>query len=252
MSEPIYAVIGDTETTGPNPEVDQVVESAFLCLPPTPAEFMKTPFEDMVMHHKYFGHTVPMTLGAQDTHHILPETLAGLEPMDYPAPMPPTTYLIGHKIDFDRDMLDAKGAAPICTLALSRKFFPELDSHKQGAVLYHLARITKRGEAWARDMLKSAHSADADVLNCGRILKYIIYLIDRDNKVKGQLSWGDIYEVSQDARIPKVMGFGKFKGQPVSAVTPDWAKWYSNCTDPKPDPYVLIALKREGLITNES
>lgn len=246
MSDKIYAVIGDTETTGPNVGTDQVIESAFLSLPDTPAEFMKAPFESMVMQHQYFGHTVPMTLGAQDTHHILPEALAGLDPMPYPAPMPPTTYLIGHNIDFDRDMLDAKGAAGICTLALARRYFPELDSHRQGAVLYHIARITKRGEAWARDLLRSAHSADADVLNCGRILKYIIYLIDRDNKVKGQLSWGDIYQVSQDARVPKIMAFGKFKGQPVSEVTPQWAEWYAG-TD-NADPYVLIALKKEGLI----
>lgn len=248
MAERIYAVVADTETTGPDIGKDQVVESAFLSLPGTPTEFLKTPFEDMKMQHEYFGHTVPMTLGAQDTHHILPETLAGLPVMQYPPKVPPMNYIIGHNIDFDRDMLDLKGAGGICTLALSRRYFPELDCHRQGAVLYHLARITKRGESWARDLLRNAHSADADVLNCARILKYIIYLIDRDNKVKGQLSWGDIYQVSQESRIPKVMGFGKFKGQPICNVTPNWAEWYAGCTDPLPDPYVLIALKKEGLI----
>jgi exodeoxyribonuclease X len=219
-----------------------------LSLPATPAEFLKTAFDQMGMQHEYFGHTVPMTLGALNTHHIMPEKLAGLPVMEYPPKVPMMNYIIGHNIDFDRDMLDLKGAMPICTLALSRRYFPDLDSHSQGAVLYHIARITKRGEAWARDMLKDAHSADADVLNCARILKYIIYMIDRDNAVKGQLSWGDIYEVSQDARIPKVMAFGKFKGLEVQDVEPDWAKWYANCTNPLPDPFVLIALRRAGVL----
>lgn len=252
MAQSVFAVIADTETTGPTPGVDQVVESAFMLLPETPAEFMKAPIETLVMKHQYFGHTVPMSLGAQDTHHILPSTLEGLAPMPYPADLPPMTYIIGHNVDFDRDMLDAKGAGSICTLALCRHFFPDLDSHRQGAVLYHLAAITKKGHEWARDLLRNAHSADADVMNCARILKYLIFMIAKSHPdIVGGLKWSDIHQVSQDARVPKVMAFGKFKGEPVSSVTPDWAKWYAGCTDPKPDPYVLIALKKEGLIPYE-
>lgn len=245
----VYAVIADTETTGPDPKVDQVIESAFLSLPDTPAAFMKMPIEDMVLKHQYFGHTAPMTLGALETHGITCDKLEGLEPMKYPADLPPMTYIIGHNIDFDRDMLDAKGAAPICTLALSRAFFPDLDCHRQGAVLYHLARITKKGEPWARDLLKNAHSASDDVMNCARILKYLIFLIaKRYPDIVGGLKWSDIHEACQEARVPRVMTFGKFKGQPVANVSADWAEWYAGTTDPGPDPYVLIALKKEGII----
>lgn len=244
MSYKIYAVIADVEATGTDHDVDQVVESAFLSLPDTPEEFMRAPLEGMPMQHEYYGHTAPMRLGALNTHHILPEKLAGLDPMPMPAPMPPCTYIIGHNIDFDRKMLDVMGAKAICTLALARAYFPTLDSHAQGSVLYHLGRITKRGEAWASKLLRAAHSADADVYNCARILKYIIFLIDRDNEVKGKLSWEDIYQISMDARIPKVMQFGKFKGSPMCDVEPSWAEWY-NGTDNK-DPFVIIALRRAG------
>lgn len=244
----MLAVIGDTETTGPCPASDQVVESAFLSLPATPTEFVHAKFESMAMQHQYFGHSVPMSLGAQNTHHIMPSKLGGQPLMEYPPRTPPMTYFIGHNGDFDRDMLDLKGAKVIDTLPLARRYFPGLDSYAQGAVLYHIGRITKRPPEWARDMLKEAHSAAADVINCARILKYIIYLIDRDNKVKGQLTWEDIYQVSQDARVPTVMGFGKHKGKDFADVPQDWIDWYMKCDNPPPDPYVIIALKKAGRI----
>lgn len=246
MTDQVYAVIGDVEATGTDFEVDQVVESAFLSLPGTPLEFMRAPLEGMKMVHSYFGHTAPMKLGALNTHHIMPSKLDGLPLMEVPAKLPTCNYLIGHNIDFDRKMLGAMGPKPICTLALAREYFPELDSHAQGAVLYHLGRITNRGEQWACDLLKAAHSADADVLNCARILKYVIYMIDRDNDVKGQLSWEDIYQASMDARIPKVMTFGEFKGRPVGDVRTDWAEWYAGRDNA--DPFLLIALRRAGKI----
>lgn len=251
MAEPIYAAIADVESTGKDPKTCEVIESAFLLLPETPLKFMKADFADLVMRHEYHAHSQPMSLGALATHNITSDMLEGKAPYKPSEVLPPMHYIIGHNVDFDREALDAKGAASICTLALARKFFPDLDSHSQGAVLYHLARVTKRGEAWARDLLRNAHSADADVLNCARILKYIIFLINKEFQPVGGLSWNDIHHVSQEARIPKVMPFGKFKGKPVAEVEPGWAEWYSNCTDPLPDPYVLIALKKEGVLPHD-
>lgn len=248
MSDKVYAVIADVESTGKDPKVDQVVESAFLELPDTPLKFMKAELSDLVSHHAYHGHTAPMTLGALATHNITADKLEGLEPYVPSEVLPPMHYIIGHNVDFDRDMLDAMGASSICTLALARKYFPDIDSHTQSAVIYHLGRLTKKGEAWARDLVKEAHSADADVLNCARILKYIIYLISKEYQPVGGLTWADIHQICLEARIPKVMAFGKFKGQPVSEVSTGWANWYANCDSPPPDPYVLIALRKEGII----
>lgn len=248
MADKIYAVIADTETTGAGPD-DQVIESAFLSLPDNPAKFMKAELTDLVMKHDYYSHSVPMKLGALATHYIMPSQLEG-KPLYNASDLnaPPMNYIIGHNVDFDREMLGAVGAKAICTLVLARRFFPDIDSHTQGAVLYHLARITKRPPEWARDLLRNAHSADADVYNCARILKYLIFLINKEFQPVGGLSWEDIYQVCQESRIPKVMPFGKFKGQPVEAVEPGWASWYAGCQDPKPDPFVLIALRRAGVL----
>lgn len=233
----------DTETTGKT-EGAQVIELARMELPPTPLEFVKGKLESFAMEHQRFGHTEPMQLGAMVTHSILPEELAGKElfkKLDYVG-----RYNVGHNVDFDVKMLDAVGTKTICTLALSRWMWPELDSHTQGAVLYHIAYLTGKGNVWARELLRNAHAADADVLNCARILKYILHKIMQTHELKGTLSWEDVYQISTDARIPKVMAFGKHIGKAVADVPDDYAVWYANCTNPPPDPYVLIALRRAG------
>lgn len=43
------------------------------------------------------------------------------------------------------------------------------------------------------------------------------------------------------------MAFGKFKGQPVSAVDNGWRGWYRKQTDP--DPYLLKAFDRYPFFT---
>lgn len=235
--------IADTETTGFGDKA-QVIELARMELPATPLEFIKGKLESFSMFHQHYGHTEPMQLGAMVTHRIIPEDLVGkplFEGLDYVG-----RYMVGHNVDFDATILGALGAKRICTLALSRWMWPELDSHSQGAVMYHIAYLTGKGNAWARDLLQNAHAADADVMNCARILKYIMHIIMRTHDKGAAMSWEDVYQIAMDARIPKIMTFGKFKDQPVENVEPSWAEWYASCVAPPPDPYVLIALKRAG------
>jgi exodeoxyribonuclease X len=56
----------------------------------------------------------------------------------------------------------------------------------------------------------------------------------------------DLYAFSEDARVPRLMTFGKFKGQPISAVDKGYANWYRRQSDT--DPYVIEAFRREGLV----
>jgi len=243
---PEKAFIVDTETTGLDFHTDQVVELARLELPDTPAEFLKMPLDgdNLPMFHELYGHTKPMALGAVVTTLINPEKLVGLplfKAVDYVG-----RYIIGHNVEFDARMTNCVGARQIDTMYLSRRLWPELDSHTQGAVLVHIALLTGRGYAWALDLIRGAHRADCDVLNCARILKYIIWTIDKEHPVKGKLTWEDLHRITDDSRVPTIMSFGKFKGQPVTAVEAGWAEWYAG-TD-NTDPYVIIALKRAGVL----
>lgn len=243
MSLPETAYIMDTETTGKDPAVDQVIELARLEMPATPAEFLKMPL-DSVTFHQFYGHTAPMALGAIATHMIDPDKLVGLEPfksVDYAG-----RFAIGHNVDFDCKMTNLVGCLQIDTLPLSRMLWPELDSHTQSAVLLHIGRLTNKPTSWALNLIKNAHQADADVLNCARILKYIVWLIMKNHELKGSLSWHDLHQVTQDARIPKVMTFGKHKGVAVEDVDQGWIDWYATATNPPPDPYVLMAFRKAG------
>lgn len=235
--------IADTECTGIDPDADQVIELAVMDLPDTVEAFLKAKIEDLPMEHCYFGHTAPMKFGALNTHHINPDRLKGLKPFGGQLANP-GGYMIGHNADFDSGFLGCAGAKRICTLALARNLWPDIDSHSQGAVLYYIAYQTGKGYQWATDLLKNAHAADADVMNCARILKYAIMTIERRTGQK--LDWEGLYKYSLEARIPKIMTFGKFAGQPVEEVEPSWAQWYAG-TD-KPDPFVMSALRQAGVL----
>lgn len=244
--------IADTECTGVDPAKDQVVELAMMDLPSTPEAFMKAKLEDLPMMHSLYGHDVPMSLGALAAHGIPATELEGKPKFDRVNRMGKngageSGYMIGHNVDFDSDFLDNQGCKHICTLALARYVFPDLDSHTQSAVLLHIGRITKNGEAWALDLIKGAHRADADVMNCARVLKYLIFMISKGKQVVGGLSWEDIYQVCMEARVPKIMTFGKFKGLEVQDVEPKWAEWYAG--QENADKWVLTALRRAGVLT---
>ena len=53
---------------------------------------------------------------------------------------------------------------------------------------------------------------------------------------------------SEDARIPRKWGFGKFEDQPISAADRGYSAWFQKNCRGRPDyQYYCIALKRVGL-----
>jgi exodeoxyribonuclease X len=170
----------------------------------------------------------PISLGALATHHILDEDL-----LDCPAASSfqlPTDleYLIGHNIDFDWQVLGKPNIKRICTLALARQVWPNLDSHSQSALLYHLDR------QHAREQLRNAHSALADVGICAKILESICAELQID-------SVEALWIASEKARMPSHMPFGKHKGIPLNEVPADYKNWLLGQSDI--DPYLRKALE---------
>ena len=103
-------------------------------------------------------------------------------------------------------------------MALSRRLWPDLDSHNQSALVYYLER------ALARELLKNAHSALADVMICSLIVSHICGAL-------GVGSVEDLYRESELARIPTVMPFGKHKGLLLVDVPGDYRDWLLNQAD---------------------
>jgi len=220
------AIIFDTETTGiTEPEI---IEAAWI-EPYSADGFMD--HEIKSSFHRRFKPSKPISLSAMAVHHIMDEDLDHLNPSSCEFSIPADTeYLIGHNIDFDWNAAGSPDVKRICTLALSRYLWPELESHNQSVMIYFLER------SCARKLLRGkAHSAFEDVQNCMLILDHIV------KKLGGIDSWETLWHRSEIARIPTVMPFGKHKGVPIKDIPSDYKRWLLG--QPDIDQYLIKALK---------
>ena len=227
---PFEAILLDTETTT-NKETPErpleVVELAWFPLGKTAAT---SGFRSL------YKPTMPCTFGATAVHHILPEDLLDKRPSaQAPKDLPRAQYWIGHNIDFDWKALGQPNVKRICTLALSRSLWPELDAHTLSAMMY----FTLGANDATRKRLRNAHSALADC-------EFVLDLLGVITAKTGVTDLAMLWELSEEARIPKVWTFGKFKDQPINAADRGYAMWCNK--QPDFDPYYIVALKRAGLL----
>lgn len=180
----------------------------------------------------------PISLGATATTHIFDEDVANEPPVstfEFPTDC---RYLVAHNVDYDWGVLGKPDVKRICTLALSRHLYPDIDSHTQTAMLYHL--FGKKAVTWVRD----AHNAKCDVDNCLILFRILVDdLIDRGIIVK-EYTLEDLYNVSEMARIPLRMPFGKHKGDLIKDVPVGYVDWYKK--QPEVDKYVMEAFRKAG------
>src|SRR5574341_981657 len=195
------AIIFDTETTGFNEP--QVIELAWLGWGP----------EDGSFYERYKPSKV-LEWGAVATHHILMEDLEGKPPSSEARLPAGLRYIIGHNVDFDWTVMGQPDVKRICTLAMARAVWPDLDSHSLTACMY----FTEGATAATRQMVKGAHNALDDVMMTKRLLDTITDLMKITSLER-------LWELSEDSRVPRIMTFGKFRGQPVSAVDRGYVNW---------------------------
>ena len=198
------AIIFDVEATDKNDAV--IIEAASLDVTSL------SPFDVGNPWVQRYNPGKPISLGALATHHILDEELVSCPPSTSFKLPAGTKYLIGHNIDFDWVAIGSPEVKRICTLALARSLWPDLDSHTQSALLYYFERDT------ARDQLRNAHSALADVWICSKIVGKIIEKLH-------PVSLDAFWEMSEKARIPTIMPFGKHKGEAINLVPSDYKQW---------------------------
>ena len=171
-----------------------------------------------------------ISFGACAVHHILPADVADCEPFS-PDFLPCADIYIGHNVDFDLQFFPNRTPArTIDTLALFRRYLPS-GEHTLGAAYYFVAGMNPS----ARAVAVWAHNAEVDVKMTFEILVFL----------QNEFECYDLDKLayrSDEARIPTHMTFGKFKGQPVSAVDNGWRNWYRKQADP--DLYLLEAFDR--------
>ena len=136
------------------------------------------------------------------------------------------------------------GGAHICELEARHKAFVEfvLDP-ALFARQDEKDRRTSR-EAAMRERLKNAHAALDDVRNNKILLMFLLETaMDAGHACD---TWEEVHALSETARIPTVMGFGKHKGTSIERGKLDlgYVRWYRGQADT--DPFYLEAFKRAG------
>ena len=181
---------------------------------------------------EYFSCPEPIALGALATHHILETDIAEKPSYDTFKMPQGVQYLIGHNIDYDitaiqkcQPDLTVKG---ICTLALCRMVWPELP-HTLSAMYYHVMDDLEL----ARKHLRHAHNAKADIYFTGVILKTLVEQL-------GIKDMNSLFIMSETARIPKYITFGKHKGTAIKDLDSGYVSWLLK--QPDLDPYLRKAL----------
>ena len=181
---------------------------------------------------EYFSCPEPIALGALATHHILEADIAEKPSFDTFKMPQGVQYLIGHNIDYDITAIQkcqpdftVKG---ICTLALCRMVWPELP-HTLSAMYYHVMDDLEL----ARKHLRHAHNAKADIYFTGVILKTLVEQL-------GIKDMNSLFIMSETARIPKYITFGKHKGAAIKELDPSYVTWLLRQDDL--DPYLRKAL----------
>jgi exodeoxyribonuclease X len=202
------AIIFDTETHDlENPEL---IQAALL-----EVDFIDGKLKKLSEWKGDYKPNHPITYGAMAVHHIIDEDLVNCPPSSE-FRLPEVTYLIGHNIPFDYKVVGKPpGIKLIDTLALARSIFrgPLLTSYAQSALTYYLTRST------ARNILKNAHDALADVKLCFGIL----YFICKDLSIN---SFEDLYLSSEEARKRKVMSYGMHKGTEIKELDLGYILWH--------------------------
>ncbi len=183
---------------------------------------------------QYFSCPEPISYGAMAVHHIIESDLVDCPSYDEFRLPAGVTHIIGHNIDYDIRAIQKCDSSiqvkAICTLAMARMIWGDLETHTLSA-LYYFVMSDKQA---ARKHLRNAHNARADIYFTGVILQAIVEKL----AIKDMHS---LYLMSETARIPKRINFGKYKGTLIKDLDPGYISWLLRQDDL--DPYLKKALQ---------
>lgn len=183
------------------------------------------------IYDEYFSldEDTQLQLASMAIHHILPQDLVGkpnFRQFRLPAQ---TAYLVGHNINYDLEAIarcgqDISTIKPICTLALARYLWPQLESHSLATLSYFIST----DYVATREQLRNAHNAQVDILLTAQLLERIIQELNIT-------SIEQLYSFAQQARLPRFMPFGKHKGVALGDVPIDYIEWLLRQNNLDPD-----------------
>lgn len=168
---------------------------------------------------QYYQVGEKISYGSMAVHHILESDL--INQPDYRSFKLPTEtqYIIGHNIEYDMNAIarcgiDIQPLKSICTLALARQVWKNLEAYNMSALVYYVSK----GSEKARQMLKNAHRADADIILTANVLMHMLKELQVNNME-------ELYQISEQALIPTTIHFGKHKGTALTDLPKDYVDW---------------------------
>jgi len=196
----------DTETSGLDPEVSNLLEVAFCDLHEGTPVYE---FQSMI----WSGNKIPAL--AKSIHHIQEEDvidampLKALEHIIYSEDVIP----VAHNAEFDSKFLPGFSREWLCTLLLSKQAWPGLESYTNQYLRYHLELNIDT---------KDTHSALPDVRVTVAILQELL------KHFKGN-TYFELLEIQEKSY--EIMPFGKHKGENFSDIPSGYLKWVLNNTE---------------------
>lgn len=217
MGDNVKAIVLDTETTDlKDPEV---IEAAWYeMVPGRDLLGDECLSEGLHVGEKYCERFNPhraSSVGALAVHHILPSELEGCRPSREFRLPPDTGYIIGHTVDFDWEAIGRPDVKRVDTCAIARWLWPDVGAYSQGALIYFLLGQNQV----ARAMVSQAHGAEADVRMCLTILRQVL---QRKPEIK---NWYQLWEYSEECRIPKFCPFKNREGYLLEELDDDYIRW---------------------------
>ncbi len=165
---------------------------------------------------------------AMATHGIMPEDLQGCPyASEFVFDSQGADYLIGHNVAYDWGVIGKPAIKLIDTCALARGIWPNV-SHKLLPLMFYLS------PALARKWRGDAHGVEADITLTIELLGLIAAHYNTT-------SLKDLYRLSEQARVPLLMPFGKHKGETIRTLPQDYKVWALKNLDDL-DPYLRFAL----------
>ncbi|OBU07467.1 exodeoxyribonuclease X [Morganella psychrotolerans] len=167
----------------------------------------------------------PISISAMAIHHITDEMVES-SPLidDVIGNYVGADYLVAHNAEFDKRMMPEMDAPFICTLKLSRRLWPDMESHSNQYLRYALALDVNIPDGL------HAHRALYDCVVTAALMKMII-------ECSGW-TFDEMIEISNQPSLLSKLRFGKYKGMTFTDVkneNPGYLDWLSKQDDLDPD-----------------
>ncbi|NOU05322.1 MAG: hypothetical protein HOO99_03985 [Hyphomicrobiaceae bacterium] len=214
----------DIETTGSDPAKDRICEIASIDLAKVSDKYISTNGRSTLVNPG-----IPMLAEASAVHHIVDGDLRDA-PCIQAVIFPFTEHydsklvMVAHNASFERSFLtplfDECECQPkwVCTYRVALRVWPDLPSHSNQFLRYHLGFVNPLG--MARDQIV-AHRALGDCYVTGAIF---LALVQR-------ASFADMLAWSDEPPLKSVITFGKHKGIRYDAAPRDYLEWIVNKSD---------------------